>query len=71
MDIARLTDRRPLSDVVFCTPDMPVRDVVALLASKRIGALPVIDGARVVGIFAAKVALSRQRKGGSAWISPG
>jgi len=69
MDIARLTDRRPLSDVVFCTPDMPVRDVVALLASKRIGALPVIDGARVVGIFSERDVLYRLAEEGEACLA--
>ena len=32
------------------TGDSPLSDAVALLAAKRIGALPVIDGERIVGI---------------------
>jgi CBS domain-containing protein len=38
-------------DVVSITGDMTVRDAVAVLADKRIGALPVVDNGRVSGIF--------------------
>jgi CBS domain-containing protein len=38
-------------DVVGTTPDQKVRDAIALLAKHRIGAVPVMDGAAVVGIF--------------------
>ncbi len=38
-------------DVHTATADESVADVTARLAEKRIGALPVIDGAQVVGIF--------------------
>lgn len=38
-------------DIVSVTPEHSVRDTVALLAQKRIGAVPVMDGGRVVGIF--------------------
>ena len=37
--------------VTSVTPGDSVRDAVALLATKRIGALPVIDNGTVVGIF--------------------
>jgi CBS domain-containing protein len=37
--------------VVSIASDAPVRDAVALIADKRIGALPVIDGGRVTGVF--------------------
>ena len=33
------------------TPDMKVSDVVKLFAEKRIGAVPILDGTRVVGIM--------------------
>lgn len=39
------------SDVVTIGGDATVRDAVALLAEKRIGAVPVVEGDRVVGIF--------------------
>jgi CBS domain-containing protein len=38
-------------EVFSISGDMSVRDAVALLAEKKIGALPVIDGGRVRGIF--------------------
>lgn len=38
-------------DVVGTTPDQKVRDAIALLAKHRIDAVPVMDGASVVGIF--------------------
>lgn len=33
------------------TPDMTVSEVVRLFAEKRIGAVPIVDGTRVVGIM--------------------
>ena len=38
-------------DIVSVEAATPVRDAVALLAERRIGALPVLDGERVVGIM--------------------
>ena len=38
-------------DVVFLPREASVADAVALLAQRRIGALPVMDGEAVVGIF--------------------
>ncbi|MEG3089070.1 CBS domain-containing protein [Sphingomonas sp. PB4P5] len=37
--------------LISTTADVSVRDAVALLAEKRIGAVPVMDGADVVGVF--------------------
>ena len=44
---------------------MPVREVVALLASRRIGALPVMSGGRVVGIFSERDLVYRMAEEGS------
>ncbi len=38
-------------DVITITGDRTVRDAVTLLAEKRIGAVPVVEGGAVVGIF--------------------
>lgn len=38
-------------DIYSCTGDMSVSQAVEILAEKRIGALPVLDGDRVAGIF--------------------
>ncbi len=51
MTIARLMSNREAGDVVTCATSMVMRDAVALLAEKRIGALPVMEGDRVAGIF--------------------
>lgn len=39
------------SDIWTATPDESVTEVAARLAEKRIGALPVVEGDRIVGIF--------------------
>lgn len=51
MDIASLIVDRPSADIVRCEAATRARDAVALLARRRIGALPVMDGGSVVGIF--------------------
>ena len=51
MTIERLMADRQAGDILSCTTQTIMRDAVALLAEKRIGALPVMDGDRVVGIF--------------------
>ena len=50
MTIASILESRR-GEVISVGADTPVRDAVALLADKRIGAVPVMDGERVVGIF--------------------
>ncbi|MFD1949143.1 CBS domain-containing protein [Sphingomonas arantia] len=50
MTIARMMRGRD-GDVVAVQVDTTVRAVVALLAERRIGAVPVMDGERVVGIL--------------------
>jgi len=37
--------------IIGCSPDQTVSDAAHLLAEKRIGALPVLEGGEVVGIF--------------------
>lgn len=50
MTIARLIAGRE-QQIVSCTPRDSVREAVQRLSERRIGALPVIDGGEVVGIF--------------------
>lgn len=38
-------------DVVYVGPTQTVAEAIALLAQHRIGAVPVIDGGKVVGVF--------------------
>lgn len=51
MDIARLLAARPDSEIVTCDVAITMREAVGLLAGRRIGALPVLRGGEVVGIF--------------------
>jgi len=68
MTIARLiADRSPA--IITCTTATPVHAAIALLAEKRIGALPVVEGERVVGIFSERDVITRlaePRGGGDA-----
>jgi len=50
MTIASLIAGREQT-IIGCSPDQLVSDAAALLADKRIGALPVMEGGEVVGIF--------------------
>ena len=53
-------------DIVTCSPRHSVRDAAALLAERRIGALPVLEGEQVVGIFSERDLLyCVAREGGS------
>lgn len=39
------------NEVISVAPSDSVRDAVALLSTRRIGAVPVIDGGKVAGVF--------------------
>lgn len=53
------------SDEIYsCTAEMSVSQAVEILAEKRIGALPVLDGDRVAGIFSERDVLHCLRKYG-------
>ncbi|RXZ64687.1 CBS domain-containing protein [Pelagerythrobacter rhizovicinus] len=51
MDIASLIVGRTSDDIVRCEAGTRVHDAVALLAERRIGALPVMEGGAVAGVF--------------------
>ena len=59
MEISRLIEGRASSNVISSTVDAPVREAIALLASKRIGAVPIMEGGRIVGIFSERDVLDR------------
>jgi len=50
MTIKRITANRH-QDIVQCSPQASVREAASLLAERRIGAMPVLSGSEVVGIF--------------------
>lgn len=63
MSIARLIEGRD-GPVHSCTADMTVRQAVALLAERRIGAMPVISGSTVSGIFSERDVVYRLNSDG-------
>ena len=65
MDIARLIEARSPKDIVTCDESASVRDAVQLLASKRIGALPVLRGGQLAGIFSERDVLYRLAEEGA------
>jgi CBS domain-containing protein len=56
-------------EVVAISGDWTVGDAVALLASKRIGALPVVDGGQVRGIFSERDVIYALARDGAAALS--
>jgi CBS domain-containing protein len=61
MTIARLIQGRAMP-MIKCTGNSLVRDAVALLADKRIGAMPVFDGDTIRGIFSERDVIYQLRE---------
>ncbi|XUU61407.1 CBS domain-containing protein [Erythrobacter sp. HA6-11] len=59
MTIARITANRSSADIIACEANTQVRDVVKLLATKRIGAVPILENGQVVGIFSERDVIYR------------
>jgi CBS domain-containing protein len=56
------------TEVVQVAPDLPVAEALALLAGRRIGAVPVVEGGRVVGILSERDFLYGLAASGPAWL---
>ncbi|UOR16145.1 CBS domain-containing protein [Qipengyuania aquimaris] len=69
MNIGNLIEARASSDIISVNVDQPVREAVKLLASRRIGALPVMSGGRVAGIFSERDVIYRLADEGSACLN--
>lgn len=67
MTIARLIEGRS-SPVISIDIGASVREAVALLASKRIGALPVVQDGAVAGIFSERDAVYRLAEAGQTML---
>jgi CBS domain-containing protein len=65
MTIARVLTHKTAHDIVTCDAATPVRDAVTMLAERRIGALPVHDGERIVGIFSERDVIYTIAQGGA------
>lgn len=68
MTIAAILHQRGDASIISVAPEMPVRDVLALLADKRIGAVPVIVDERVVGIMSERDMIYGLRREGSNFL---
>lgn len=51
MTIAAILEKREANEPITVPRGMQVREVVALLAGRKIGAVPVLDGRKVAGIM--------------------
>jgi CBS domain-containing protein len=56
------------SEVLTVTGATPVRDAVALLAARKIGAVPVVEGDRVVGIMSERDVIYCLQSDGAAML---
>ena len=56
-------------DVVSVSPEQTVGDAIALLAERRIGAVPVLDGDDVVGIFSERDVIYGLQADGAALLA--
>lgn len=68
MEISQLIAERRSSDIISCDVQMNVREIVAMLAEKRIGAAPVMQGGKVVGIFSERDLIYRMADEGAACL---
>lgn len=68
MEISRLIAGRTSADIISCDTGASVRDAVALMALRRIGALPVMEAGRVAGIFSERDVIYRMADEGSACL---
>jgi CBS domain-containing protein len=59
MTIARIIAQRTPADIIACDCHTPVSEVVQILATRRIGALPVMRDGRVAGIVSERDVIYR------------
>jgi CBS domain-containing protein len=67
MTIGRLIEGRDAA-VVTCDANASVREAVAMLAERRIGALPVLQDGEVAGIFSERDVIYRLQQDGPAML---
>lgn len=68
MDIAQLIADRGEAQVISCDVTDKVGVVVAMLAEKRIGAMPVMRGRQLAGIFSERDVIYRMAEQGAACL---
>lgn len=68
MEVAQLIAGRSPSDIFSVEAGQPVREAIAILAGKRIGALPVMQDGSIVGIFSERDVIYRMADEGIACL---
>ena len=68
MNIASIISGRTSQDIVSCDVSTRVADAVAILAERRIGAMPVMRGGAVAGIISERDIIYRLASHGSACL---
>ncbi|MFO6446648.1 CBS domain-containing protein [Erythrobacter sp. NE805] len=68
MTVSRIIAKRGPTDIIACDCTTPVSEVVQTLAARRIGALPVLKGGRVVGIVSERDVIYRLADRGAACL---
>jgi CBS domain-containing protein len=68
MTVSRIIARRGPTDIIACDCSTPVSEVVQTLATKRIGALPVLREGKVVGIVSERDVIYRLADQGGACL---
>ena len=68
MTIARIIAQRGPSDIIACDVATPVSEAVSILATKRIGALPVLRDGKVAGIVSERDVIYRLADHGGACL---
>lgn len=68
MNVTTLIEARASSDIISVDVDRPVREAVSLLAERRIGALPVMAGGSVAGVFSERDVIYRLASEGQACL---
>nr|WP_137677050.1 CBS domain-containing protein [Parerythrobacter lutipelagi] len=68
MEIAQIIAGRASSEIITCDVSMSVRQVIGILADKRIGAIPVMENGGVAGIFSERDVVYRMADEGAACL---
>jgi len=68
MTIAKIIANRPAGEIIACDVSTPVSHAVAVLATRRIGAMPVLREGRVAGIVSERDVIYRLAEHGHACL---
>lgn len=69
MQVGKLIEGRASSQIVHCPVDATMKEAVSLLAERRIGAMPVMEAGKVVGIVSERDVLYCLASEGDATLS--